>query len=782
MKKNFTKAFSVLSLGFVMSTTGMIYAQTKFFHALSSGEKSEKMKMLPAQNINKFILVEISESLLKSFLSGAPSSKTPTVQGIVLDIPMPDGSIETFRVYESSILSAEQQALHPELRTYEGQGTIRTGYKIAFTLTPIGFSAIVTNVDGDTVIVEKVKDTNSNLYKVYFSKDAVLPDSMHSGSRCKTMTHNNEQYNNNGSSAKFTNGSQIKTYKIAIAATGEFTQAQGGQSNAYAKIIQYVSELNAIYKQELGVMLTLVSGTNIVYTNPATDPYTNDNQGAMLTENRNNLNGIIGNGNYDVGHVFGTEQGSGGGVAYLQSVCNNTYKGGGVSGIGDEQYYAHVFNTQLVAHEVGHQFGMTHSYNSNIPVCTTRAYDTSMEPGSGATIMSYGFTCSNNDPGYGVIGDDDYHHNWSGGQLVGPFLNFHIKSIEQSLAFLASANCNVSAASGNALPVITAMPVAYTIPKSTPFQLKATATDADGDLLSYSWEGTNISSMPDNADGSKPVALDGSVLANTALPPFFRSYPPVSTGMEPGLRYYPLLSAILDGSNYAKGDKLPSVAYATTHTLSVRDGKGGLATEDVTVNVDNSGPFLITNDPTGVYNGGGSMNITWSVNGTNIAPVNCKLVDIWLSTDGGYTFATQLANAVTNNGTASVTLPSINTTQARIKVMPSINPALGNIPNIFFDISNTDFTINSQTLGTQDVSKYDVKIYTRNGDVVVTSGILKILSVDLFDMSGRVLYKNNTVNSYTIVIPVNRDHKQVLIIKVITEQGKITTKKVMLNQ
>lgn len=691
----FKAIFSIVF--FLMFGVILTYAQTKFFRSFSPEEGIEKMKSAPSQNITKFLVLELNDSLMKSYLSSAPSSKNAgESEGIPLEIPMPDGTIEVFQVYESSVLSAEQQALHPEIRTYKGQGTAHPGYRITFTLTSIGFSAIITGVDGDIVMIEKVKNVQQNLYKVYFSKYAVFPEDLHSGDRCKTLSINHGN-TNGGSAAKFTNGADIKTFRIAIAATGEFTVREGGQANAFAKVVQYVTEMNAIYEAEMGITFTLVSGNNLIYANPTTDPYTNDNENMMLDENQTNTDNVIGAANYDVGHVLGASgDGSGGGVALSPGVCQS-WKAQGASRIGSEVYYAHVFSTQLVAHEIGHQFGMSHSYNSNIPVCTTREYSTSVEPGSGATIMSYGFTCSNSDPSAGVTGNDDYHNDVQGGVYVGSFLNFHIKSIEQSLAYLATVSCNTSAPSGNTPPLIAAMQTSYTIPKSTPFQLSVSATDADSDPLSYSWEGTNISSMPaipdpDDPDQMiSPPELDGTVLENTELPPFFRSYPPVASGE----RIYPLLSAILDGSNYAKGDKLPSVAYVTTHTLSVRDGNGGLTTEDVTVNVDDSGPFLITNDPTGTYNGNSNLSVTWSVNGTTAAPVNCTLVDIWLSTDGGYTFTTQLANAIPNSGTAYVILPNITTSEARLKIMPSTSTASENIPSIFFDISNSDFTINN---------------------------------------------------------------------------------------
>jgi len=784
MNKIFTIKKGYAFLLFFTIGTQAITAQTRFFRTISPKEKTEKFKTIQIRNIKNFSLWEIDESSLKNYLSTAPSDRNAhkMTTGILIDIPMPGGKTEQFTIYESSVLSEKQQALHPEIRTYKGQGTLHREYKITFTLTSIGFSAIITGVNGDVVMIEKIKGNSDTIYRSYFSKDAVLPESAHSGARCKTISYRPEQGNSipGTMAAKFTNGSQKKIFRIAIAATGEFTVREGGQINAFSKIVQYVAEMNAIYETEMGIRLSLVSGDNLVYTNPNTDPYTNDNQGSMLDENRTNLDSVLGNNGYDVGHVFGTAGGSGGGVAFFQSVCSPTHKGGGASGIGPETDYAHVFSTQLVAHEIGHQFGMSHSYNSNIPVCTTREYATSVEPGSGATIMSYGFTCSNSDPSAGVTGNDDYHNNQSGGFYVGPFLNFHIKSIEQSLNYLASVNCNTLSPPGNALPLIAAMQTSYRIPKSTPFYLKGTATDADNDPLSYSWEGTNISDLQDVAD-APPPSLNGSILEDPTHPPFFRSYPPVAAGTDPGLRYYPLLSAILNGSNYAKGDKLPSVAYITTHTLSVRDGNGGLTTEDVTVNIDNSGPFLITNDPSGTHNGGSSMTVTWSVNGTMAAPISCKLVDIWLSTDGGYTFTTQLATAVPNNGSVSVVLPNISTNNARIKVMPSTSTASGNVPNVFFDISNTDFTIIGSTLGTQEVNHSDIQIYRSVSDIIINSDIQTIYSVELYDRSARSLYRKSNINSHKVTIPSDRYSKHILIVKVITNRGEIVTKKIIID-
>lgn len=669
-------------------------AQKGFFMEQKSGLKQES----PVE-AGKFKTYTINIEGLRQYLSA-----TPATAGRTLEIPLPGGGTELFVLHESQVMAPLVAAEHPELKTYSGKSSLHPGYQIKVTLSPSGFNAMILGAKGDAILFEKSEGTDGKaLYKSYRSED--MSPVKHTGHGCGSLLDKQlsglpagEQQRSGRTRAKFSNGGSFKQFRLAIAATGEYTTAFGGgnANAAYATIVAYVNEINAVYETELGVTFQLVSGTSLVYSNPATDPYTANDQSTMLGENQANLDAVIGNSNYDIGHVFGFGgSGSGGGLASSPSVCNNSGKGSGASDIGDEQSYARVFSIQLIAHEMGHQFGMSHSYNSNIPVCTTREYLTSVEPGSGATIMSYGFTCSNTNPSDGAVGNDDYSDDYDGtGKKTGPFLNFHVASISQAIDYIATLSCYTTIPTGNNTPVVGLMNTAYTIPKATPFALTGNATDADGDALSYSWEGTNISDLEDDPGTpwpTPPLALDSTILGDPAHPPFFRSYAPVASGT----RTYPLLSAILNGTNYAKGDKLPSVAMTTTHTLTVRDNAGGTSTEDVTVTIDQSGPFLLVNDPSGNHSGGSSLNVAWSVNGTDQSPVGCTLVDILLSTDGGHTFPVTLATAVPNSGTATVNLPMVSSTQARLKVMPSSSLAAGNVPNIFFDISNEDFSIST---------------------------------------------------------------------------------------
>ena len=658
-------------------------AQKGFFAPIKEAGKSQQTTA--SQNWSGTYAIQIEA--LRSYLAGAPDLQNiKNAQGIALDIPISDDRTETFVMYESQVMAPEIAQRMPEIKTYSGR-SLTSGYQIKLTLSPQGFNALLLDAKGNALVYEKAAvASEQTVYRSYRSKDiATHPDSRSCGNVPQVPRTLNGidplELLGTGqtAAAKFSNGGSLKRYKLAIGATGEFTNTFGGGNPtvAYAAVVAYINEVNAVFEQELGVTFQLVTDASYVFPNAATDPYSDgSNVNTTMTENQTLMDGVLGAANYDIGHAFsGTTSSSGGGVAYTGVLCWPGYKAGGASDIGDETNYHRVFSIQLIAHELGHMFNMSHSYNSNIPVCTTRELSTSVEPGSGATVMSYGFTC----------GSDDYYTEYDGsGRKVGPFLNFHVKSIEQALTYMANyGTCFTPVAGTNSVPVVDPMPTSYTIPKATPFTLSGTATDADNHLLSYSWEGTDVSDEPVAAN------LTNAILTDPAHPPFFRSYPPVATGT----RTYPLMSAILNGTNTARGDKLPSVAFTTHHTLTVRDGHGGVATEDVVVTIDGSGPFLITNDPSGSYPGGSNMAVTWSVNGTNAVPVSCTLVDILLSLDGGTTFPTTVATAVPNTGSYTITLPNTPTIQARLKVAPAASTASGNVPNIFFDISNENFSI-----------------------------------------------------------------------------------------
>ena len=434
-------------------------------------------------------------------------------------------------------------------------------------------------------------------------------------------------------------GAALRTYQLAVAATGEYTESYGGTvSGAMNAIVTTINRVNGIYERDLAVRMILVANnSSIVYTNASTDPYTHDNPSAMLCQNAQTLDAVIGISNYDIGHVFDT---AGGGLASPNSVCNGTnvcgspsgsYKGQGMSGLlsphGDS------FDVQYVAHEIGHQFSASHTFNGTTGACSIsggREASTAFEPGGGSTIMSYAGTL--------LCGAESLQNNTDA--------YFHAGSQDQIIAFITSATCPTQPSpTGNVPPTVNAG-ADYTIPQSTPFTLTAVGDDADADYLTYTWEEMDLGtpSPPSTDDGSRPI---------------FRSFLPNASPS----RTFPKLSDILNNTT-TFGESLPTTTRSMNFRVTARDnrlGGGGTASDDMVLSVRaDSGPFLVTQpDAPVTWPAGSSQTVSWSVANTADAPVSCTNVRISLSTDGGTTFPTILVASTPNDGSEAVTIPNL---------------------------------------------------------------------------------------------------------------------------
>ena len=274
---------------------------------------------------------------------------------------------------------------------------------------------------------------------------------------------------------------------------------------------------------------------------------------------------------------------------------------------------------------------------------------------------------------------------------------------------------------GNHPPVVA--PVSnYTIPITTPFALTGSATDPENDSLTYCWE--------QNDNGNATVTGNNSVAFLAKLVgPNWLSFPAT---LSP-TRLCPTLSTILDGLRvtppFPGGDAvnieaLSSVSRTLNFRLTVRDNHpyvpsstiGQTQFTDMTVTVTNtSGPFQVTSPNTDVTWAGDSIQtIMWNVAGTTGPPVTCAAVKISLSTDGGTTFPTLLSASTPNDGSAAVRIPAVFTTTATARVKVE---AVG---NIFFDISDSNFTI---TTGSQ-LGNISTRAFVQTGDNVLIGGFM----------------------------------------------------------
>lgn len=654
---------ALLILGVTLPFFNQLFAQKgeSIWRDASTLEFPEKcyMESLP----RSFRVLDLNLAAIKSELNQAVYDSDPNafINGPVISLPLPEGGYGRFKVARSEVLPDNSTPSYSNvIRTFTAIGIDDKYATAKLDYTIFGFHALVMTPSG-WFAIDPYSLTNVSHYISFYRRDRTTPSNF----TCETedgLLHKVDPHQISNPSANRTSGANLKTYRLALSCTGEYAAFFGGtQAGALSAMVTSVNRVTGVYELEVAVRLVLIANTSLlIYTNSATDPFTNGTGGTMLGENQTTITSIIGSANYDIGHVFST---GGGGVAYLGCVCNASNKAGGVTGssspVGDN------YDIDYVAHEMGHQFAGNHTFNGTLGSCAggNRNGSTAYEPGSGTTIMAYA----------GICGTDDTQPHSDA--------IFHVKSLDEILTFVTTGNgntCATSSATGNTAPVIT-IPGNYSIPYLTPFSLTGSATDINGDALTYIWEEYDL--------GAAAQVSATQTVGSTF--PIFRDFTPQTTGT----RIFPRISDIVNNISTV-GERLPAVARTMNFRFTARDNRlngGAISNNDTPVQVAivvTPDTFLVKQPNTALtWFSSSTQTVLWDVSGTTAAPISCANVNIFLSTDGGYTYPYTLATGVPNNGTASITVPAILSTTARIKVAGA--------GTIFFDISDVNFTIAS---------------------------------------------------------------------------------------
>jgi hypothetical protein len=635
--------------------------------------------------VGQYSIVTLNKAQFDARLAVAGRDTDIAPQGVVMTLPMPDGTFQRFLVKESPMLAPELAAAYPEIKTYSGQGLDDPSATTRFGWTAAGFHSIQLSGETGTTYIDPYTQGNTDTYVVFNKSDYRRADA--ESWACLVAGEHNEALHRLNDEFPMSNGTSLRTYRLALAATVEYTakapattspvNAAGSKGAALARMTVTMNRVNGIYERELAVRMTMATGTTadptalIMQGDTATDGYTDDDGGAMLDQNQAKLDLVIGTANYDLGHVFST---GGGGVAQLRSPCNATGKARGVTGSSNPTGDA--FDVDYVAHEIGHQFGGNHTFNGTAGNCTTRSSTHAYEVGSGVTIQAYA----------GICGVENLQAN--------SIDRFHTESLDEMTAFLTNVStggsCGVATPTNNTPPTISPLSN-YTIPLGTPFLLTANATDPDtGDTttMTYTWD------QFDRGTSSSSVA---TATTDDGTRPLFRPYT-ATTSRE---KSFPSMTYVLNNSNvppttyvsggqtYLTGETMPTTARTLNFQLTARDnraGGGAFSTANMTVTtVVGTGPFKVTSQNSAVtYAGNSNQTVTWDVAGTTGGTINTANVTIQYSTDGFTTFSTLLASTA-NDGTESVTIPNVATTSGRIRVM-----AVG---NIFFDVNDANITV-----------------------------------------------------------------------------------------
>ncbi len=606
------------------------------------------------------------------YLMPEPSSwpfleTTEAPESFQFALPDPEGRWTIYQFFRESVMASPLAEKYPHIQSFRGVDPGHPHRSVRMEWTELGLTASVR--DPQRTYTLAPMEEYPQWYWIY-ERDPSRSSQSGTGRQCLDASFHSDGFLSSDpkgaatpswtGSASQGLGEQRKTYRLALAANSEYAHAVSGGMPTKAAVLSAmvisVNRINEVLERELSVRLELIPQTEDLIYLFEPDPYGNTNPFQISAQNQANLDLVVGTANYDIGHVFTTGSG---GVAEIASVCHPMTKGMATTGqphpLGDR------FDIDFVAHEIGHQLGATHSFNANYAgSCYGNAFwMAAYEPGSGSSIMSYA----------GICGPDND---------VAPFSEdyFHRVSLLQIRDFLddplKGGQCGTSIP-GPALPEHSGWGGHYRIPAGTPFELEI---DHPKPGVLYLWEQWNLGEF-------------GIHFSLASRGPLFRSFPPDTTGK----RVFPRLENLRKGPPYM-GEKLPDSAQEmvfrlTTRTLDQGWGQFHTSADSLRLEViETAGPFLILEPGPhrDHWRSGDSVLIRWDRAGTQLPPISCEQVDLYLSLNGGRDFPILLGSGFPNQGEAWVKIPAgIYSSEARVKVKGH--------HQVFFAMSPRDFRI-----------------------------------------------------------------------------------------
>lgn len=670
----------------------------------------------------KYTLFQADFQEMNQLLLNAPDEFDINANTFTVNLPNASGDVTPYVIFKSPVMASELADKYPGIYSYKGYDQRNPTNIIRMSVSYVhGIHIMGRTGMGETFYVDTYTQ-DLNAYILYKRNDIQNSNQFF---ECGTEAENHAYDVMNETTSMVNQTGVFRNYRLAMACTIEYAAYHVNNAPAgvptsttvqkkavvLSAMNTTINRVNMIYENDLSVRMTLVANNDqLIFID--SDNFSNENAGALIYQSQSVIDQVIGNYNYDIGHTVST---GGGGLAGLGVVCNSGSKANGITGsdnpVGDP------YDVDYVAHEMGHQFGANHTFNGTGGSCNGNMSNVSAEPGSGTTIMAYAGICS---PQNVQNNSDPYFHYYS------------IQEITNLLNNGTTSSCATSIGNSNVYPVVNPSNPVY-IPKNTPFFLHADASDANNaNTLTYCWEqlDTQLVNYP----------LQSSYSSG----PAFRSMPPTQNSK----RFFPQRSVVFQGvSSYSNApsstwEVLPSVQRAMSFGVTVRDNNpngGGLATRATKgVFVKNVAPFYLTypnnviSSPAVQWNAGESRIITWNVGGTTGNGINTTNVNIYYTIDGMDTLISLVDNTP-NDGSESITVPNVNSSNVRIVIIPTNSS--------YYAVSKPLTIVPAASIEQFDFEQFSLYPNPTN-DVITVSFVLDSPSkvrFELFDLNGRLI-------------------------------------------
>lgn len=277
MKTNLRYVFSISM--FFLSI--VLYSQQSFWREQKDGNEKERLyaRQFSGEQAN-YRFYTLNKAAFYDALSRVPQHGK-SVKGFSMVFPVIGMAPQSFLIYETQTLSPALSVKYPTIKTYIGVSSNGSGMRLRFSITAQGVTVMITQPEMDPVFIQAI-DLKSNQYVLY-SRSAIESTP---NFECLTPDKFGKSIDQVYIKSKISraNDKVLRTFRIAIAATGEYTQFWGdnddsngtNQEDALGRIVATIHRMNEVYETDMAVSFQLVSGTSIVFPNPSTDPFTNN--------------------------------------------------------------------------------------------------------------------------------------------------------------------------------------------------------------------------------------------------------------------------------------------------------------------------------------------------------------------------------------------------------------------------------------------------------------------------------------------------------------------------
>ncbi len=196
----------------------------------------------------KYMSFHLNQGALYDVFKMAPmeSVESNRASQVVVTIPMPDGTFQDFRIVRSEVMHPDLAARYPEIETFSGQGISDPTASAKFDFTPWGFHAMILSANG-SVYIDPYSQLDQEHYLVYYKKDFVTSKEFVCLTPDGSSLYENERFGSGTPGVAKSVGPELKTYRLAMAATGEYTAFHGGTvPGALAAIVTSVNRVTGV--------------------------------------------------------------------------------------------------------------------------------------------------------------------------------------------------------------------------------------------------------------------------------------------------------------------------------------------------------------------------------------------------------------------------------------------------------------------------------------------------------------------------------------------------------